>query len=127
MPQHETVPRPCKAGGVRLVIPIVTRYKHIGTGTRASGSTCSDVAVKMASIRSASKALSKCVLRNPDIAVDVKVMVAHSHILPKGEYSSGLWPAATQGDEQRITRVITDVYRAADGCSRGAPGIVAAA
>ena len=63
--------------------------------------------------------MSKCVLRNPEIAVDVKVMVAHSHILPKGEFAAGLWPAVTKGDQQRITRVITDVYRAADGCSRG--------
>lgn len=117
---------PFWAGGVRMVIPIVTRYKHVGSGTRASGSTSSDVAVKMACIISTAKSLSKCVLRNPDIAVDVKVMVARSHILPTGEYSSGLWPAATKGDQQRITRVITDVYRAADGCSRSAPGVAAA-
>ena len=74
---------PFVAGGKPLVIPLVTRYKHVGSGSRSSGSSSSDIAVKMASIKGAAKPLAKCIFRNPDIAVDVKVSVAHSHILPK--------------------------------------------
>ena len=53
---------------------------------------------------------------------DVRLGVAHTHVIPSGDFGAGIWHTMTQADQAKVSRAITDVYRLVDGCKRAAPG-----
>lgn len=110
----------------KLVLPIGGKYKHLGSWSREDGKPCTDIAVKMACMRRAAQRLKRHVICNPAIAKPVRLGVAHTHVMPTGEYSAGAWASMTQVDQARLHRTAMDVDRMVDGSQRASPQAIAA-
>ena len=116
---------PFQAYGQDFIMPVAGKYKHVGSISRTGDKVCSDLSAKVGAIRSAKQSLEPFVLGNVDIPKDVRVGVAHTHVLPTGEYSSGGWGIMTEAETRRYNRAIVDVYRTIDKSERKPLGAVA--
>lgn len=105
-----------------LKLPISGDYKHVGCHTQASAKVSADVTCKMAAMAKAASMLERFVLANKGIPEDVRLGVAHTHVIPCGDFGAGIWHTMTQADQAKVSRAIMDVYRIVDGCKRAAPG-----
>ena len=66
-------------------------------------------------MRAAGGKLKRHILANKDIALDVRVGVAATHVFPCGEFAAGTWAALTETDKRKVNRAIVDIYRIVDG------------
>ena len=82
---------PFVANGKARVLPETSKYKHVGSTARGDLKVSTDVVIKAASIRQASKKLKKHVLTNTAIPVATRTSVLHTHAFATGEFSSGGW------------------------------------
>ena len=114
--QHGGIPFQSRGGN--FVLPTGHRYKHVGSLTRDDSKMCTDVSYNMAAMRGSAKKLKTLVLANDAIEADTRVGVAHTHVMPCGEYGSGCWTRLTINEAQIVHRSVADVYRSIDGSNR---------